>query len=344
MMRMPWRPHPSYEMLSRHADRDLPPEEAMRVNAHLAQCRECRDEVDFRSDLRARLRQLPGPSLPRGLLPEILSLRAMGERVILESEPEPTRQDSGSALRAALPVAATLVLLGAGVALFSAGDVEAGASSLDLRAAESGTTFPVEYRTAGPLAGEHLLQLRGEYYAEAAPEWEPAVAFPLEATLNGSGAGLFTGELSLPGGTVYARFAVETPDGLTVDGAFGGAEFLARKADGTPTFDALLTKSRVDYERGDIWSAIETANRLTGLYESRADGWLWRAFVEHEGPEDIAGRSDDTHDRRLQRFLRELPLEPAAVGDGGHGRELLDPAGLRAPDRRDGRDRAGRCP
>ena len=108
------RAHPDYEVLSDHADGELAPGKAMEVNAHLAVCQECREEVDFMAELRSRLRELSFGRPREDLFAGIARSRAEGGSAItpLGDIPEAFGEESGrreSRLRIAM-TAAVVVL------------------------------------------------------------------------------------------------------------------------------------------------------------------------------------------------------------------------------------------
>lgn len=100
--------HPGRERLNEHADGLLPPGEAARMDAHLADCAPCRRTVENIRSLQAELAALPRNIRPDRDLRPAASVRRRGDA---RSEPF----DSGARFRRA--AAAVLLLLGGGIAI-----------------------------------------------------------------------------------------------------------------------------------------------------------------------------------------------------------------------------------
>ncbi|MCG8468058.1 MAG: zf-HC2 domain-containing protein [Gemmatimonadetes bacterium] len=298
------RPHPGYETLSALADRELPAAEAMRINAHLAECPDCREEVDFMVELRERLRDLTGPPLPRNLLPEITSLRHMGERMILEGEEpravvRPTRQW----LRVVSAAAVVLGALGT-MALFRPGDAEAGASTLTITNGAPGRRASVVFRTAGALADRRSLVVRVAEYEGGSSQGGVATPLFADVELSPKRVGEFETSLPISSSTVFAEFVVESPDGERIErGHRDPWEFLARFADGRPTPEALFAKAQVRQRQLDLRGAYKTAQTLVDLYPERPAAWALYHFLQGR----VGAAPDSTvHVARLDRFIRDL--------------------------------------
>lgn len=101
--------HPDRERLNDYADGLLPPEEAARVDAHLADCAPCRRTV---ADLRSLQAELA--ALPRNIQPDRDLRPAAGVRHPRESRPDTSGSGARFRSRAA---AAVLLLLGGGIAI-----------------------------------------------------------------------------------------------------------------------------------------------------------------------------------------------------------------------------------
>lgn len=305
------RQHPSYDILSLLADGELSASEAMTVNAHLAECRDCREEVDFMVDLRGRLQALTGPAPPRSTLPDILGARAMGERRILDVSDEPRHEPTRAFWRTAAPVAAMVSLVAVSFAMFAAGSAEAGLSSLEFDIVPAGQPFGVEFKTPGLLAGSSRATVVAETYGRYDPHFG-AASRRVEAALTPRGAGTFTGSMALPSTTTFARFTIESPDGRS-DPA-GRKSYVARRADGQPTFDALANLLQYQAEAGEVPSADDIA-LLTRLYGDNPYAWLLRHYIDLE-----FGRADaDTnaeHYRRLAEFGAGVDSASAEVAGG----------------------------
>jgi anti-sigma factor RsiW len=69
--------------LSEYLERDLPPEQRVGVDAHLAECGECRRELEELRAMVALLRGLPEPELPAGIADAALARIAQGETRVL---------------------------------------------------------------------------------------------------------------------------------------------------------------------------------------------------------------------------------------------------------------------
>lgn len=301
------RRHPPYDKLSRLADGELPAEETMKLNAHLAECKECREEVDFMVDLRARLSALSGggPRPPPTLLPDILD-RRLGATAKPEYEFDPAPMLARRVFRTAVPAAAALALLAAGFTLFGPGRVEAGASRLEFDRNGAGAPTHVRFSTAGQLAGESVVRMRGEYYDDVGYNWEESVPIPVQVDLQGGDAGRFEADLAFPTAPVYARVSIENLGGDKVEGGLESWEFLEQRADGEPTFRALMAKSRSEMSLDNQYRAIATVRRLTELYPDRPDAWGQRWFVEEQSSQAVSDRSRGLHQQRLSELLSQV--------------------------------------
>lgn len=116
-----------HPMLALHVDGALPPKDAARVEAHLAQCAEAREELEQHRKLRRTLTSLPDPAIPNDLhakimdrlgakptvrRPFLLPLPAWGLAAaacltlfLLHQNPELTRFDEGKFQKSAPPAA-----------------------------------------------------------------------------------------------------------------------------------------------------------------------------------------------------------------------------------------------
>lgn len=305
------RQHPSYDILSLLADGELSASETMTVNAHLAECRDCREEVDFMVDLRGRLQALTAPTPPRSTLPDILGARAMGERRILDFSDEPEYQPARAFVRAAAPVAAMVGLVAVSFAMFAAGSVEAGSSSLDFDIEAAGQPFDIEFNTSGRLAGAERATVVASTFERFDPVWRPR-ARSVEATILRRRAGTFSGSMSLPSSASFARFEVRGPE--RVSDPAGGRTFLARRADGQPTFDALANHLWFQFEAGEVPDG-PALQQLVDLYgDNPYAWWLRRQLEELSGTADAAARARDV--ARLEEFGRDLSRAPGDVAGG----------------------------
>lgn len=320
------RLHPTYDRLSLHADGELPASDAMEVNAHLASCERCRGEVDFMIDLRARLRELAVPGPPSSLLSEILDRSAAGERRVLPlARARPAPESPSRVREGALALALALGLGLASLFAFDAHDIRGGATSFELDAPRGGRPVDVRVRTAGPLAGESILRVRGEYFT--AGRGEEVSGTIVEGVLRAGDVGEFEGDIVLPSSASYARFVVEDYSGSIVERDYAeGWEYLDRNADGLPTFDALWLRAQA-LQTIAPREAQRSARRITELYPDRPEGWNFLFMI---GDPDARAEAPP-----VQTFLRTLPAVPrpaqltelaryaGALGDGAAEGELL---------------------
>jgi len=310
-MLKPLRPtHPDYDTLSQHADRVLKPSEAMEINGHLVGCKECREEVDFMVDLRARLRGLGGPPPPEGLLDEILSLRDQGDRVNLDDDyedPEVAGYRRARIRRTILGVMVAIVA-SVGFALIGARGVDAGASRLEFSNALVELPILFEYRTAGTLADEPKLVLRGEYF-ESTSLGALGPPSTLRADLTRRSTGRFDGRVVLPPATLYARFAVEDPEGEVVETGGGVWERLQVNEDGQPTLAALVVKAQLELIRRDVAAVSLTTDQLFKLYPDKPQTWSLRWQVAKILSPLLAEEATGEFRDRLHRFAASPPTD-----------------------------------
>ncbi|MDX1577023.1 MAG: zf-HC2 domain-containing protein [Gemmatimonadota bacterium] len=310
MIRSLLRAHPDHAVLSQVADRELPAAELMQVNAHLAECRECREAVDFMVELRRRLQNLAGPEPDETILTEILRRRAAGERTILVADQPVEEVVPSRTVRPAVSAAAMVALFGGGFAFFAVGGAEAGLNRLVPDVSPAGTVMGFTFETTGPFIEEDRLRLRAAYHDRPGRPWESTPLNAVDMDLVRTGRSTFESSRALPASVVYARFAVETSDGEIVPAAGDGREHLALGPDGLPTLEALIHRLRFEYEiaKNDR-AALETARVLTTRFGSQPIAWYWRCFVECPSADQTLRAM---HERRLRRFHAELPADPSA--------------------------------
>jgi len=303
---MLFRTHPGYDQLSRLADGELAPAEAMEVNGHLAQCDRCREEVDFMAELRERLRALAVPGPPSGLLPEILDRRESGDRVVLPLAA--ALEDTGRwrFRKGAAALVAVLVLAVAAFFVLRPQSIRAGSTTFEVEMREAGRPVEVSFVTAGGLAGESILRVRAEYFTFGELELGSTESGTLvEGVLRSRGDGEFRGEVLLPSTVAYARFVVEDYRGEDIERDYAeGWEYLARNENGEPTFEALWQRT-LALESVAPREALESARELAERYPDRPEGWIYRLANEGEG-----GIVRDAPP--VGAFLNRLPPDPRA--------------------------------
>jgi hypothetical protein len=302
------RTHPGQRTLSLYVDGQLTEERRVRVDEHLEECLRCQRETSFMFEVQRGLRRITKPRPPRDVLERVIERREAGERIILPSvSPDPRRLHP--ALSAVTAIAATVLLVAIALLVLPNGRAAAGASgmffspdNLDLK-----QQIEVEYRTAGALAGESVLELRGRYLSadEEIRSGEGGTFFSTELRKDEDQEGVFRGTVELPGSAVYAHFAVEDERGEYVD--HNGHLFwdlMARYDDDRPKFEALWQRSRV-FEQRDRLEAYESVRSLTKLYPERVEGWAQRyAFEMNAVGSVLSNELVALHKKKFDGFLQ----------------------------------------
>lgn len=309
------RRHPSHQTLSRYVDEELTEARRAEVDAHLEGCLQCQREIDFMVEVQRGLREIVKPRPPRDVLEHVLERRDAGERIIL-----PTAWASPRRLRPAVPAvaagAAVLIAVAVGFLLLGNGEAAAGASALRFSPAGLNLSqeIRVEYTTAGALAAEPKLVLRGRYLTA-----DDEIRFGQGGTyfsteLSPEEKGTFRGLVRLPGSVVYAQFAVEDEEGEHVDhNGYRSWDLLAEYEDGGPKFEALLQRSRV-YQARDPQEAYESIRQLTERYPDRVEGWSTRyAYEVNAVASAQSGTLKRTHSTKFEAFRRRAAMEPEAL-------------------------------
>jgi hypothetical protein len=268
------------------------------------------------------LQRITKPRPPRDVLERVIERREAGERIILPTVSPDTRRFH-PVLSAVTAIAATVLLVAIALLVLPNGRAAAGASgmlfspdNLDLMQA-----IEVEYRTAGTLAGESGLKLRGRHLSadDEIRSGEGGTFFSTELRQDEDQEGVFRGTVRLPGSAVYAHFAVEDERGEYVD--HNGHLFwdlLARYEDGRPKFESLWQRSRA-FEQRDRLEAYESVRSLTELYPERVEGWAQRyAFEQNAVGSVLSDELVTLHEERFDRFLQSAArgtLSASELGD-----------------------------
>lgn len=276
--------HATLSQLSRYVDEALQAAERLRVEAHLRDCQRCRGEIAFMRKIGHAARDASVPRPPSNLLDRIVASRASGHRVIL-----PAQIPAAPPRRRGLALGVIFLLLASGLAVGALGllsrSARAGASALmfEFEVVDAAPrAVQVEYRGAFGLADEEQLKLRGRYRTASHLASSDDPGMPIDATLTRHPSGTHHTSISLPPSAVYAFFAVEDPDGRTLDTNVGRFwEILVTDEDGFPLFEALRQKFLALEER-DWMKALETARQMTELYPDRAEGWWHRFSYERD--------------------------------------------------------------
>jgi hypothetical protein len=301
------RRHPSHQTLSCYIDEELTEARHSEVDEHLEGCLRCRREVDFMAEVQRGLREIAKPRPPRDVLEHILERREAGERIIL-----PTAWASPRRLKPAVPavtaVAAALFAAAVGLMLLDSREAAAGASGMEFSPSNLAYTheIEIEYRTAGALAGEPKLRVRGRYLTADDDIRFGAGGSFVSADLWPGEDGTFQGTLRLPGSAVYAQFAVEDEDGEYVDhNGYLSWDLVAEYEDGRPKFEALWQRARAFQER-DRQEAYESIKRLTELYPDRVEGWSARYGYERAAIASVLTRPlESRHRSKFAGFLEQ---------------------------------------
>lgn len=293
--------HPGERTLVRIALRE--PRVPRRVFRHLAACAECRARVAALRGLFDEARDLPLATPHPDLLARIHSRIEAADEVLLPvAEQERSEGRHGTWRQATLLVASAAV---AAAALFwvarPSPELTAGDLSGELRLLPDHANpreLDVEYRAPAPLGRAHALVLRARYRSSWDIEYTHETRQIVAARLEHVRGNLFRARVRIPDSTVYAVFAVEDSAATYVDDHHAALwEWMAPRADGQPTFDALHEREN-DLMGRDMELALQTARRRAALYPDNPAAWGHVAFQEKIN----LGNTDSLLPRHLARL------------------------------------------
>ena len=293
--------HINHGTLNRYADGVLSPRAAAAVRRDLRSCEVCRREVQQIRALGEAIRALPTPKPPDGLFEEMFP----------EVDPTPsTPLTVPQRQRVALPrrlvvwggtclstlIVAVLVLaLGPERAM-------AGSSTLRFHGEEPGA-LTLRYETISPLAAEPAVRARMRYWVPDSLRFAQTEPGYRVAGLSREEPGVFSGEVALPPGTVYAAATVEDLDGEHIDSDFGRSwEYLETDARGQATLDARLYQVLATADLNPT-GVVDVTEQALSEYPERPE--LWTALLLHgEAPlsEGSGEVSLHAHRARLERM------------------------------------------
>ncbi len=278
--------HPRFVTLSRFEEGSLSPSRRRRIAAHLAGCIRCRAIVGDLRRMREHTRTLPVPSLSGDTWESVVRRRAAGDRVILPiAEPSPTRPSRRAT--PAIAAAAIAAVLALATALLPTTELEAEASELQLspERPRAGEEILVTYRATAKLDGSDRLVLRAQL---SGPSRALLPRYGEVAVLTRTGGRTFRGSFRLPDSILFAAFAVESPDGESVDYDPVGWNLVVHGSDGRP----LLAGLARELEHQEQWSAdraMGTAREMVYLYPDSLVSW-WRLYGQETSRSGVAER------------------------------------------------------
>ena len=150
------------ELLAAYADRELPPETASQIEAHLVGCARCRNELAVHQAVRLRLGVAPPVAAPPALRERIVSAIAAAPIPPAESSPPPSRHVTWKRHPVLVAMAVTILAIAAAIGVnVSLNDRGVGPTPNVTRLSVSPTSVPLlndalaDYRrvTAGDLPG-----------------------------------------------------------------------------------------------------------------------------------------------------------------------------------------------
>lgn len=267
--------HPSELTLSRFVDGDLPANRLDKVTAHVEQCGECRERVDFFRTLGATATALE-PAQPPDVKDEVLRRRRAGERIdLLAADRDDTIPAVPWTARFGIAASIALAVLAGGYMLLAP---TAGAHrsqlSFDPGIPTSGEIVRLTYEPASYLAHHDSLRLRMRARNAESPNPRGGIIGELRvATLRKNGDGTFEGSFALEPGDLYVAAAVEDFAGENIDTNFGRLwDLLVAEEGGEPSVAALESKYRV-LEPFNWILAAEWAAEAAERYPRNPFGW-----------------------------------------------------------------------
>lgn len=204
-----------------------------------------------------------------------------------------------------IAAAVMLALLGASVLAGSpAPAAQAGVLFFEPDQPLAGERIDVSYRPPAKLAGETMLYLRARLRTVRDGAYNTGMGSIEVARLEAGADGVARGAFRLPGGTVYAAFAIEDPRASRIDSRGGRFwELLVHDAEGRPLLAALEQRFN-DHMGRDRREVLETAHTMTRVYPDAP--LSWSALRAAEG---WAGSTDNEETRTAFHLARVVALD-----------------------------------
>ncbi|MES2179151.1 MAG: hypothetical protein V4550_14920 [Gemmatimonadota bacterium] len=307
--------HPRFDAIESFASGDASEIDRATVSRHLQNCLRCQDRLRDMRALRAAALDVHIPPMSPDLRERVLGRARSGRTGIIPVATESARPSPRRLQHIAVTlVAATIIGL---IVLTPSRGLEAGPTagtlSLTQKVPSPAPVIAVRYASASALGGSDRVLLKVATYVARKPY--PPVEREFTLTRNGNGE--FSGDVTLPEGTVFAQYTVTSVDGKHVDDNDArGWEAAVKDSASRPLFDGLwiqrILNGRDNWER-----AAAAASAMLEYYPDNPTGHRYAMYDARElvgaAKTDSIVRLNRPRIEALHRKFANAPLDATTM-------------------------------
>lgn len=307
--------HPRFDVIETFASGHTSDDDRARVSRHLQACFRCQGRVRELRALRAAAQSATVPPMSSELRDRVLLRTRDGQRGIIPAVREPARSSPRGMRRVAVGLlAATTIGL---IILTPSRGLEAGPTAGTLRLVQKAPSpsprVAVSYEAASALGGaDHVLLNVATYTAR-----KPYPSVDRVFTLTRNRNSVYSGEVALPEGTVFAQYTVKSADGRKVDDNDArGWEAPVNDSASRPLFDGLWIQRALSGL--DHWErAAAAATAMLEYYPDNPTGHRYSMYDARElagaSRVDSIIRVNRPRIEALHRKYAALPLDATTM-------------------------------